>query len=87
MIRLLVKSFNGIEDSTLVLSLPRIDCSVVLAVASSHLLLKTGDDVSGDFRMDIRSNMIIDNVSVWGHSWISTHGWKGINCNKCPKCF
>ena len=46
------------------LSLPRIDCSVVIAVASSRWLLKTGDGVGDDFRTDKKSEMIIDNVSV-----------------------
>ena len=45
-------------------SLPRMDWSVLIAVASSHWLLKTGDGVGGAFRTANRSIMIKDNRSV-----------------------
>ena len=48
----------------LVLSLIKINCIVVIAVASSHLLFKTEDMIGGNFRTDNRSDMIIDNVSM-----------------------
>ena len=44
--------------------MPRIDCNVEIASASSCWLLKTGDGVGGDFRMDNRSDMIKHNVSI-----------------------
>ena len=57
--------FNvGIVGGLVAMSLPRMDWSVLIAVASSHWLLKTGDGVGGAFRTANRSIMIKDNRSV-----------------------
>ena len=64
-----------------------IDYSIVLAITRSCLILKTGYSVSGDFSMDSRFNLIIDNVSVTIIVGLAYIVGKSIVVDVCYACF
>ena len=67
--------------------LTMIDYSIVLAITRSCLILKTGYSVSGDFSMDSRFNLIIDNVSVTIIVGLAYIVGKSIVVDVCYACF
>ena len=77
----------GTVDWLLVLSLPRIDWSVVIAVVNSCWLLKTGDGVGGNFRRANKSVMIKDNLLVAVIVRLAHVVGKKINSIWCLKSF